>query len=445
MYMKVAMISLGCSKNQVDAEIMLAGLKKGGYDLTGEPSEADIVIVNTCGFIESAKAESIENILEVAALKADETSPVKAIIVSGCLAQRYKDEMEKELPEVDAFIGIASRDKICEAVQAVAQQNRFFDFAPICDYRPGGDRLLSTPFYTAYLKIADGCDNRCSYCAIPYIRGRYISRPIEEIIAEAQGLAQSGVFELNIIAQDTTRYGLDLYGERKLPLLLAKLCEIEGIKWIRILYAYPDGITDELLDVMAANEKIVNYIDLPLQHASDKILKAMNRRTTQSQVCDIIDKIREKLPDAVLRTTFITGFPGETQEDFEKLCEFTESTRFDKVGVFTFSPEEGTPAAEMPSDIDEETKKERKDEIERIASRIADEKNKELVGRVTPVVVEGYDRLAECWFGRSRFYAPEVDGEIFFTSASPLAIGTVIDVKITDVIEYDLYGEAVSK
>ena len=441
--MKVAMISLGCSKNQVDAEIMLASLKSAGYELVGDPAKAEIVIINTCGFIESAKAEAIENILEVASLKADDTTPVSHIIVSGCLAQRYRDEIASELPEVDAFLGIASRDKIVDAVKAVSQQNKYCDFAPLCEYNPGGDRLLSTPFYTAYLKIADGCDNRCSYCAIPYIRGKFISRPIDEIVAEAKALAENGVFELNVIAQDTTRYGLDLYGERKLPELLSRLCEIEGIKWIRILYAYPDGITDELIDVMASNDKIVNYIDLPLQHASDNVLKAMRRRGTQSDILSTIEKIREKMPNASLRTTFITGFPGESEGDFKTLCDFVEKVRFDKVGVFAYSAEEGTPAAEFDNQIDEDVKNARKEEIEKIACRIADEKNKKLLGKETSVVVEGYDRLAECWFGRSRYYAPEVDGEIFFTASSPIQIGEIITVKITEVVEYDLYGEAV--
>lgn len=441
--MKIAMISLGCSKNQVDAEIMLASLKSAGYELVGDPAKADTVIINTCGFIESAKAEAIENILEVAALKADDTTPVSHIIVSGCLAQRYQDEIASELPEVDAFVGIASRDKIVEAVNAVSQKQKYCDFAPLCEYKPGGDRLLSTPFYTAYLKIADGCDNRCSYCAIPSIRGHFVSRPIEEIVQEAKALAKNGVFELNVIAQDTTRYGIDLYGERRLPKLLSRLCEIDGIKWIRILYAYPDGITDELLDVMAANDKIVNYIDLPLQHASDNILSAMRRRSKQAEVATLIDKIRAKLPDASLRTTFITGFPGESEGDFEILCDFVEKVRFDRVGVFAYSAEEGTPAAEFDNQIDDEIKNERKEEIEKIASRIADEKNKALLGTELEVVVEGYDRLAECWFGRSRYFAPEVDGEIFFTAGSPIEAGEIITVKITEVIEYDLYGEAV--
>ena len=441
--MKIAMISLGCSKNQVDAEIMLASLKSAGYELTGDPSNAEIVIINTCGFIESAKVEAIENILEIISLKSDDVTPVSHIIVSGCLAQRYQDEIAAEFPEVDAFIGIASRDKIVEAVQTITQMRKYSDYAPLCEYNPGGDRLLSTPFYTAYLKIADGCDNCCSYCAIPSIRGHFKSRPIEEIVQEAHSLAQSGVFELNIIAQDTTRYGVDLYGERKLPELLKSLCEIEGIKWIRILYAYPDGITDELLDVMASNDKIVNYIDLPLQHASDNVLSVMKRRSRREEIIKLIENIRAKLPEVSLRTTFITGFPGESEEDFDILCDFVKKVRFDRVGVFAYSPEEGTPAAEFDNQIEDDIKNARKEEIEKIACRIADEKNKELLGKEIAVVVEGYDRLAECWFGRSRYYAPEVDGEIFFTASSPVQTGEIINVKITEVIEYDLYGEAV--
>jgi len=440
---KVSIISLGCSKNQVDAEIMLAILKDNGYIIENEPSKADAVIINTCGFIESAKQEAIENILEIAELKKE--GKIKALVVSGCLSERYKDEILKELPEIDAVIGIASKEKIAEAVKAALENSneKYADFEPVENYKIGGDRMLSTPFYTAYLKIADGCDNRCSYCAIPLIRGNYRSRSIEEIVNEAENLAASGVFEINIIAQDTTRYGLDLYGERKLPELLTRLCRIEGLKWIRILYAYPDEVTDELLNVMAAEEKIVNYIDLPLQHASNKILTAMNRRQTKEDMINLIDKIRHKLPDSVIRTTFITGFPGEDETDFNELIDFLKTAELDRVGVFTFSAEEGTPAALLEDNVSEDEKSRRREIIEREASIIAENKNKAKIGKIFPVVVEGYDKYAEAFFGRTKFDAPEVDGKVFFSFNGRLEEGQIIDILIKDVIEYDLFGEPV--
>ncbi|MDP4153508.1 MAG: 30S ribosomal protein S12 methylthiotransferase RimO [Bacillota bacterium] len=437
---KVAMISLGCSKNQVDAEVMLAILKDSGYTIENEPSKADAVIINTCGFIEAAKEEAIENILEIGKLK--EEGRIKALIVSGCLAQRYQDEILKEMPEIDAVVGIASKENIAEAVKkALEGKEKYADFKPVTEYRLGGDRMLSTPFYTAYLKIADGCDNRCSYCAIPLIRGNYISRPFEELVDEAKKLAESGVFELNIIAQDTTRYGLDLYGHRRLPELLTELCKIEGLKWIRILYVYPDEVSDELIEVMAKEPKIVKYIDIPLQHANDKILKAMNRRQTKADILELISKIRVSMPEAVIRTTFIAGFPGETRSDFKELVEFIKTAEFDRVGVFTFSPEEGTAAAQLKDDVSEDEKKRRKDIIEQEAARIVDQKNASKVGTVQKVLVEGYDRYAETFFGRTSSDAPEVDGKVFFTSKGKLEEGKLIDVLITQVVEYDLFGE----
>ncbi len=440
---KVAIISLGCAKNQVDAEIMLYQLKKAGYTIASEPAHAKVVIINTCGFIESAKAEALENIFEVAKLKAEAESCVEKIIVSGCLSQRYQGEIIAELPEVDAFLGVASRDRVADAVAAVLAGKNYADFEPISNYKVGGGRILSTPPYTAYLKIADGCSNRCTYCAIPYIRGDYKSRPIEEIAEEARGLAADGVFELNLIAQDTTRYGLDIYGKWRLADLLRELCKIDGFKWIRILYAYPDSITDELIDVMAENEKIVPYIDLPLQHASDKMLSAMNRRSTNGGTRRLIEKIRAKMPNAVLRTTFIVGFPGETDEDFEELCKFTEDIGFDKVGVFEYSPEDGTPAAEMEQTVSEELKAERREILENVASRVVDAKNEAFVGRTLEVVCEGFDRLAECYYGRSREFAPEVDGGIFFKCERKLRPGQLVNVRVDEVMDYDFIGEAV--
>lgn len=440
---KVCIISLGCAKNQVDAEIMLSSLRDAGYTIESEPSKAKVVIINTCGFIESAKKEALENIFEVAKLKEEKESPISKIIVTGCLSERYKGEITDELSEVDAFLGVASRDRIVEAVDAVLKGERYSHFEPIANYKVGGKRILSTPFYSAYLKIADGCSNRCTYCAIPYIRGDYKSRPIEEIVAEARELAADGVFELNVIAQDTTRYGLDLYGEYRLPELLEELCKIEGIKWIRVLYAYPDSITDKLISVMAENEKIVKYIDLPLQHSADTMLKAMNRRSTRAQTLSLIQRIREKMPDAILRTTFIVGFPGESEEDFEDLCSFVEEVGFDKVGVFSYSVEEGTPAAEMEQTVSEEDKAERQETLENIASRVVDAKNEAFVGRTLEVVCEGYDRLAECYYGRSREFAPEVDGGVFFKSKRRPAAGALVKVRVDEVMDYDFIGEEI--
>ncbi len=440
---KVAVISLGCAKNQVDAEIMLYSLKEAGFQIESEPSHANVVIINTCGFIESAKKEALENIFEIAKLKAEAESPISKIIVTGCLSQRYQEEIADELPEVDAFLGVASRDKIADAVRAVLADENYSDFEPIANYKVGGKRILSTPPYMAYLKIADGCSNRCAYCAIPYIRGDYKSRPMEEILEEARALAADGVFELNVIAQDTTRYGLDLYGRYRLADLLRELCRIDGLKWIRILYAYPDSITDELLEVMASEEKIVHYIDLPLQHSSNSVLKAMNRRSTREGALEIIAKARAVMPDAVLRTTFIVGFPGETQEDFEDLCDFTETAKFDKVGVFEYSPEDNTPAALMEQSVTEAEKRFRREILENVASRVVDGKNESFVGQTLEVVCEGYDRLAECYYGRGAGFAPEVDGGVFFKSEKRLTAGELVKVRVDEVFDYDFIGEAV--
>jgi ribosomal protein S12 methylthiotransferase len=441
MPIKVGMISLGCPKNQIDAEIMLARLKDKGFALTADAGLADVVIINTCGFIEDAKKESIENILEMAQLKKEKR--IKGIVVTGCLAQRYFNEMSEEFPEVNCILSVGNESDIITAVNAAYEGKKLkLESAPE-KLEISGKRIITTlPFYS-YIKIAEGCDNRCSYCIIPYLRGRYRSRPIEEIVKEAEGLAQNGVKELVVVAQDTTRYGKDLYGEFALPKLLKELCKIEKLHWIRILYCYPDCVTDELIDVIASEDKIVKYIDLPIQHVSPKIVKAMNRRDSRESLEALIKKLRERIPDLTLRTTLIVGFPGETQEEFTQLCEFVREIRFERLGVFTYSQEEGTPAAKMTNQIDEEVKKRRQEVIMDEQSRIVEENNQKMLGKTIEVLCEGFDRYAECMFGRSRADAPDIDGKVFFTAEKRPKPGSFVNVKITDVCDYDLIGELV--
>lgn len=441
MPIKVGMISLGCPKNQIDAEIMLARLKDKGFTLTADAGLADVVIINTCGFIEDAKKESIENILEMAQLKKEKR--IKGIVVTGCLAQRYFNEMSEEFPEVNCILSVGNESDIIIAVNAAYEGKKLkLESAPE-KLEISGKRIITTlPFYS-YIKIAEGCDNRCSYCIIPYLRGRYRSRPIEEIVKEAEGLAQNGVKELVVVAQDTTRYGKDLYGEFALPKLLKELCKIEKLHWIRILYCYPDCVTDELIDVIASEDKIVKYIDLPIQHVSPKIVKAMNRRDSRESLEALIKKLRERIPDLTLRTTLIVGFPGETQEEFTQLCEFVREIRFERLGVFTYSQEEGTPAAKMTNQIDEEVKKRRQEVIMDEQSRIVEENNQKMLGKTIEVLCEGFDRYAECMFGRSRADAPDIDGKVFFTAEKRPKPGSFVNVKITDVCDYDLIGELV--
>lgn len=441
MPIKVGMISLGCPKNQVDAEIMLAHLRDEGCTLTPHAGDADVVVVNTCGFIEDAKKESIENILEMAQLKKEGT--IKGIVVTGCLAQRYFKEMAEEFPEVDCVLSVGSAGEIAKAVRSAYEGSKLrLEEAPE-DLAITGKRVITTlPFYS-YIKIAEGCDNRCTYCIIPYLRGRYRSRPMEEIVEEAKNLAECGVKELVVVAQDTTRYGGDLYGKLMLPELLKKLCEIEKLRWIRVLYCYPDCVTDELIDVIASEEKIVKYIDLPIQHVSPDIVRAMNRRDSREGLDALIRKLRERIPGLTLRTTLIVGFPGETEEDFALLEDFVEKTRFDRLGVFTYSQEDGTPAAKMPDQIDEDVKKRRQEIIMELQARIAGEKNEAAVGKTIEVLCEGYDRYAECNFGRSRADAPDIDGKVFFTAAKRPSSGSFVNVKLTDVCDYDLMGELV--
>ena len=438
----VGIVSLGCAKNRVDAEMMLYQLNQAGFQLREDPAMADAVIVNTCGFIESAKQESIDEILELAQLKKE--GKIKAIIVTGCLAQRYAGEIMKELSEVDAVIGIGKNADIAAVVQQALDGKKVEEFPDKMLLPMEGGRVQSTEPHWAYLKIADGCDNCCTYCAIPLIRGRFRSRKMENIIKEAQRLVRNGVQELNVIAQDTTRYGEDLYGELKLAELLKKLCKIDGLKWIRVLYCYPDRLTDELLDTIREEEKIVKYIDLPLQHCSGKVLRAMNRRGDKESLLTLVSHIREKIPGVVLRTTMIAGFPGETDEDFEELSDFVRQARFERLGCFAYSQEEDTPAALMDNQIDEEVKNRRAEIITEQEALIIDSWCEAQIGKEIDVLVDGFDRYADCFVGRSPFDAPEVDPCVFFTVSDrkPYS-GEIVRVQISDHIDCDLTGEMI--
>lgn len=437
--MKVGFVSLGCPKNQLDAEVMLHELVMAGYEITADETEADVVIINTCGFIESAKKEAIDNILDIAWLK--ENRDLKGLVVTGCLAERYRNSILEEFPEVDAVLGVGSIHNIVEAVGAVLDGKKYTSFEDKNCVRLGGDRVLTTPEYAAYIKIAEGCDNRCTYCAIPSIRGRFRSRPIEDIIAEAKDLECLGVKELTLVAQDTTRYGKDLYGEYRLAALLHRLSEETEIPWFRILYCYPDKITDELIAEIRDNDRVCKYIDLPMQHISDDVLKRMNRHGGSALIREVVAKLRREIPDIVIRTTFIVGFPGETDADFTELCEFVNEQRFERVGVFTYSREEGTPAYDMEQ-IDEQIKLDRYDIIMRDQLMINEEYNESKLGTVQRVLCEGYDPISEAYFGRSAHDAPEIDGKIYFVGQKGIPVGTFVDVKIDQVIEYDLCGKA---
>lgn len=438
---KVGMISLGCPKNQVDAEHMLALMDAEGWEIVDYVDGCDVVIVNTCGFIDDAKKEAIENILDMVELKKE--GVIGKIIVTGCLAQRYKEEIVKEIPEVDAVIGIGANGDIIKTVEEVMSGvDTIENYPPQCELPLEGQRILTTPQYWAYLKIGEGCSNRCTYCTIPSIRGNMRSRSMENIIDEAKQLAELGVKELILIAQDTTSYGLDLYGELKLPELLNELCKIDSIEWIRLLYCYPDRITDELIETMKNQDKVVNYIDLPLQHADDKILKAMNRRGDRALIRSVISKLRTEIPDVVIRTTFIVGFPGEGEKEFETLAEFVNEIEFDRLGVFTFSPQEGTPAFDMDNQVDEDVKTRRGEIIMQDQYSIMEEKNNEKIGKIYKVVVEDYDGYSDSYTGRTYMDAPEIDGLVKFTSQKDLEIGDFVNVEIFDVEDYDLIGEA---
>ena len=439
----VGMVSLGCAKNQVDGEVLMASLKNAGFLTVDDAALADIAIVNTCGFIESAKRESIEEILELAALKKE--GKIKKLVITGCLSERYQKEMHQELPEADAVLGIGANGDIAPLLTKMMEENTYVESFPDKSRMPlCGDRELTTPSYFAYVKIAEGCDNRCSYCAIPLIRGGYRSRTMESIEEECKGLVANGAKELVLIAQDTSRYGIDLYGEYSLAKLMRRLCRIDGLRWLRVLYCYPDSITDELLDTMAQEEKIVKYIDLPLQHASGPILKAMNRRGDRQSLTALMNKIRERVPGVVLRTTLITGFPGETEEDFTELAEFVKDVKFQRLGCFAYSQEEGTPAAELPGQLDEEVKAHRAELIMDRQMEIMERQGMELIGKTLEVLVEGYDRYAECWFGRSWRDAPDVDGKIFFTTGGKRPrLGSFVQVRVEDCMDCDLTGRLV--
>ncbi|MBE6737749.1 MAG: 30S ribosomal protein S12 methylthiotransferase RimO [Ruminococcaceae bacterium] len=437
---KVAMVSLGCAKNRVDAEMMLYKIKDAGFTLEEDPAKADVVIVNTCGFIESAKQESIEEILELGKLKEEGT--IKHIVVTGCLAERYKEQIAKELPEADAVIGLGANGDIVETIKAVLEGSHTESF-PDKTLMPLSDkRIQSTPRHYAYLRVADGCDNRCTYCAIPLIRGNFRSRKMEDIIEEAKYLAEGGVKELCVIAQDTTRYGEDIYGKLMLPELLTELSKIEELRWIRVLYCYPDRITDELIDTIAREDKIVKYIDLPLQHCNGRVLSKMNRRGNRESLTALINKIRERIPSVVLRTTLIAGFPTETEEEFDEVAEFAKEIGFERLGCFAYSKEEYTPAAEMEQ-VEEEERRYRANAIMEQQQYIMESFNQSRLGTTIEVLVEGFDRYAECYFGRSAADAPEVDPNVFFTAERKVMAGEFVKVKITDILDCDLIGDMV--
>ena len=439
---KVGFVSLGCPKNQLDTEVMLHELYDAGFEIVSEDIDADVVVINTCAFIESAKQESIDNIIDVGWLKKNRT--LKGIVVTGCLAERYRESIFEELPEVDAVLGVGSIHDIVNAVKSAAEGKRYSRFGDKDEVKLGGERIITTPEYFAYLKVAEGCDNHCTYCAIPSIRGKFRSRPMEELIEEAKTLEGLGVKELCVIAQDTSRYGLDLYGEYKLAELLNRITEETSIPWIRVLYCYPDKITDELIEVIRDNPRICKYIDLPIQHISDRVLKRMNRHGDGALIRDTVKRLREGVPGIAIRTTVIVGFPGETEEDFSELCEYVREARFDRLGAFTYSREEDTPAYDFPDQIDEQVKQDRYDIIMGEQGRISDELNAERIGKTLEVLCEGYDPVAEMYEGRSQFDAAEIDGKIWFKAPkNSIEEGSFVKVKITEAVDYDLIGELV--
>ena len=439
--MKLLFISLGCDKNLVDSEMMMGLLYDRGYEFTDNEEEADIIVINTCGFINDAKEESINTILEMAKYKENN---LKALIVAGCLVERYKNEILQELPEIDAIVGTTAFDKICDVVDDVLadkKHNELESINKMC--RPDVKRIITTGGYYSYLKIAEGCDKHCTYCSIPMIRGAYRSVPMDELVKEAEYLADNGVKELIIVAHEITVYGKDLYGEKKLPELLHRLCKIPGIQWIRLLYCYPEEITDELIETIRTEKKICHYIDMPIQHASDEILKAMGRRTNNAELRNIISKLRKEIPDICLRTTLITGFPGETEEDHQILLDFIDEMEFDRLGVFTYSPEEDTKAASLDNQVDEEVKLCRKDEIMELQQEISMDKSERLVGKEIEVIIEGKASDEDVYVGRSYMDAPSVDGYVFINSEEELMSGDFAKVRIVKAMEYDLIGDLI--
>ncbi len=433
--MKVLLISLGCDKNLVDSEVMLGLLNKAGHELTNDETEAEAVVINTCAFISDAKEESINTIIEMGRLK--KTGRLKKLIVAGCLSQRYKDEIMKELPEIDVIIGATNYDKIVEAIgtdEEVIVDD--INYTP----EPVSERIVTTNASMAYFKIAEGCNKMCTYCIIPHIRGRYRSIPMDRLLASAEKLAADGIKELVLVAQETTLYGVDLYGSKKIPELLTKLSDIEGIEWIRLLYCYPEEITDELISVMAENPKICHYIDIPIQHSENEILRRMGRKTSREDIVLLVSKLRSAMPDIAIRTTLISGFPGETQELHDGLVDFVDECEFDRLGVFTYSPEEGTPAADYEDQVDGELAAKWRDEIMELQQEISYEKNQELIGSVQRVLIEGYLVEDDVYVGRTYRDAPGVDGIVFVSAPYELISGSFVDVKITEANEYDLTG-----
>ncbi len=439
MAVKVGMVSLGCSKNQVDGEIMLSLIQRDGYELCGDAEQCDVVIINTCAFIEDAKRESIENILEFCELKRQ--GVIKAVVVTGCLAERYQQELVTEIPEADVILGIGRNTDIVNAIDQALQGERVVEFAPKDELVMDAERVLTNAPYYAYIKLADGCDNRCTYCAIPNIRGRFRSRKMENILEEVRRFAAQGVTEMNLVAQDTTRYGEDIYGKLMLPELIREVCKVDGVHWVRILYCYPQRVTDELLEVMASEPKVVKYMDVPVQHASGRILKAMNRRDDYGYLRNLMQKIREKIPGVVLRTTFITGFPGETEEDFAEMTRLVKEVKFERVGCFTYSPEDGTPAYSMPEQLDEETKRRRADIVMSEQLAIAEEFARSWIGRELEVVVEGLNEETGIYYGRSYMDAPDIDTRVYFDSPYEHETGEYVMVTVTGSQGYDLVAE----
>ena len=437
--MKILFISLGCDKNLADSEEMLGLLTAGGHEITDDETQADAIVINTCCFIKDAKEESVETILEMAEYK--KTGSCHALIVTGCMAQRYQKEIIEEVPEVDAVLGTTSYGDIVKALEEAVAGNHFEEFRDI-DYLPdtGSKRVLTTGGHFGYLKIAEGCDKHCTYCIIPKLRGKFRSVPMERLIAQAEDMAEQGVKELILVAQETTVYGKDLYGKKSLHILLKKLCEIRGIRWIRILYCYPEEIYDELIETIRDEKKICHYLDIPIQHASDRILKRMGRRTSKQELIDIIGKLRKEIPDIVLRTTLITGFPGETEKDHEELKEFVDEMEFDRLGVFTYSPEENTPAAEMADQVPEEVKEERRDELMELQQEISYDRGQDRIGQELLVMIEGKVADESAYIGRTYGDAPKVDGYIFVQTGELLMTGDFAKVRVTGALEYDLIG-----
>lgn len=437
---KVLFISLGCDKNLTDSEEMLGMLVENGYEITNDETEAEVIVINTCAFIHDAKEESVNTILEMARYKEEGTC--KALLVTGCLAQRYKEEIVGEIPEVDAVLGTASYDEIIKALNQVFSGESFLEFKDINSLpKHSRKRVITTGGYFEYLKIAEGCDKHCTYCIIPKLRGNFRSIPMEQLLSQAEYLAEQGVRELILVAQETTVYGKDLYGEKSLHILLKKLCQIPGIQWIRVLYCYPEEIYPELIQTMKEEPKICHYLDLPIQHCSDRILKRMGRRTTKQELVDIVETLRREIPDIILRTTLITGFPGETQEDHEELMEFIDTMEFDRLGVFTYSPEEDTPAAIMPDQIDEEVKLDRQAELMELQQEISLDKGNDKIGSVVEVMIEGKVADENAYVARTYGDAPNVDGYIFVNTGMELMSGDFARVHVTGALEYDLIGE----